>query len=50
MLGYNEKFSHIIYGHTHRRWPRAFLKRKKPVIQQNELFQIEDTLLFNTGA
>ena len=41
-LGYTEDFNYIIYGHTHRRWPR------KP--QQTNLYKIKDTYLFNTGA
>ncbi|KKL45262.1 hypothetical protein LCGC14_2357450 [marine sediment metagenome] len=44
-LGYTEDFNYIIYGHTHRRWPRTFFKRRiKPI------YQIKDTYLFNTGA
>ncbi len=49
-LGYKEHFNYIIYGHTHRRWPRTFFRRIKPIYQQLELFKIKDTFLFNTGA
>jgi len=54
-LGYTENFNYIIYGHTHRRWPRRwsspFIKRRlKPIHQQTSLFKIKDTYLFNTGA
>lgn len=50
-LGYIGHFNYIIYGHTHRRWPRTFFKRRiKPTYQQPELFKIKNTFLFNTGA
>jgi len=50
-LGYKEHFNYIIYGHTHRRWPRTFFRRRiKPIYQQPELFKIKNTFLFNTGA
>jgi len=50
-LGYKEHFNYIIYGHTHRRWPRDFFKRRiKSIYQQPELFKIKGTSLYNTGA
>jgi len=49
-LGYKEHFNYIIYGHTHRRWPRTFFRRIKSIYQQLELFKIKNTFLFNTGA
>ena len=42
-LGYNKEFTHIIYGHTHRRWPRKIEKI-------TELHKVDNTILFNTGA
>lgn len=54
-LGYTEDFNYIIYGHTHRRWPRRwsrpFISRRiKPMHQQTSIYKLKDTYLFNTGA
>ncbi len=50
MLGYDENFSHIIYGHTHRRRGFPFLRKNRPEFQQFEVSQVENTILLNTGA
>jgi len=42
-LGYNKEFTHIIYGHTHRRWPRT---RRGSI----DVFRVDNTILLNTGA
>lgn len=50
-LGYRKHFNYIIYGHTHRRWPRTFFRRRiKPLYQRPQFFKIKDAFLFNTGA
>ncbi len=49
-FGYNEDFSHIIFGHTHRRRGIPLLRKKRPEIQRFEGSQMEDTKILNTGA
>jgi len=50
-LGYTKQFTHIIYGHTHRRWPRTLFKKTflRRFIKKR-IFKVGNTLLFNTGA